>query len=285
MKALRTSVFYYLKFETCRLLLNIFASMNIKTIIYSLSFLFVLSSCSKTESNSDSGLSEELSTEEEAAGSKEVVFSAPDGLSITADYYPNKKAEKVVLLFHQAEFSRGEYKDIAPRLVEKGYACLAVDLRSGNVCNEIINQTAAKAKKQKLNQSFISALPDVKAAVNYAAQNIDKKIVVWGSSYSAGLGMMAAVDDGRITRVVAISPGDWYNRQDVLKNKIRNLKTPVFITGGKAELDNVKKLAAVVPQEFLVFYTPEKNTDHGSKSMWKGKPGGKELFQAVTNFL
>jgi len=41
--------------------------------------------------------------------------------------YPNDGASEIVLLFHQAGFSRGEFKNIAPRLVDSGFECLAVD--------------------------------------------------------------------------------------------------------------------------------------------------------------
>ena len=36
-----------------------------------------------------------------------------------------------IVMFHQAGWSRGEYREIAPKLVAKGYRVLAVDQRAG----------------------------------------------------------------------------------------------------------------------------------------------------------
>jgi dienelactone hydrolase len=66
-----------------------------------------------------------------ATSQDKVSFHAEDGLKITADLYLIDFSEPFILLFHQAESSRGEYNDIAPRLNKLGYNCLAVDLRSG----------------------------------------------------------------------------------------------------------------------------------------------------------
>ena len=45
----------------------------------------------------------------------------------------------VLVLFHQAGWSRGEYREIAPKLNELGYICLAIDQRSGKGVNGVAN--------------------------------------------------------------------------------------------------------------------------------------------------
>ena len=69
------------------------------------------------------------------ATKKKVTFTAEDGLEITADLYVEKEEYPYILLFHQAESSRGEYNETAIKLAKLRYNCLAVDLRSGNNSN------------------------------------------------------------------------------------------------------------------------------------------------------
>jgi hypothetical protein len=46
-----------------------------------------------------------------------ITFQAADGLTATGDLYlTGDKAAPFILLFHQADYSRGEYRQIAPKL-------------------------------------------------------------------------------------------------------------------------------------------------------------------------
>ena len=66
------------------------------------------------------------------AQSEKIYFSSKDGVRITADYYKvHADTVPLILLFHQAGWSRGEYIEIAPRLTQMGFNCMAIDLRSG----------------------------------------------------------------------------------------------------------------------------------------------------------
>ena len=74
-----------------------------------------------------------LSPTSVASSSETVTFPSEDGLLITADIhapYGNGEAP-IIVLFHQAGWSRGEYAEIAPWLNTLGYNCMAVDQRSG----------------------------------------------------------------------------------------------------------------------------------------------------------
>lgn len=69
-----------------------------------------------------------------------VTFETEDGLVVTADVYVSQpESAPFILLFHQAGFSRGEYRPIAPKLNELGFNCMAVDQRSGNMANGVVN--------------------------------------------------------------------------------------------------------------------------------------------------
>jgi hypothetical protein len=70
-----------------------------------------------------------------------ITFTSSDNVIITADLYIiYEKSAPFIILFHQARSSRGEYIEIAPRLNELGFNCMAVDQRSGGSMNKIENQ-------------------------------------------------------------------------------------------------------------------------------------------------
>ncbi|MDA7526298.1 hypothetical protein N8525_03960 [Verrucomicrobiales bacterium] len=77
-----------------------------------------------------------------------VTFPSEDNLSVTADFYPttNRTQTPIIVLFHQANWSRGEYREIAPRLQDLRFQALAVGQRSGNAVNGATNHTAKQAK-------------------------------------------------------------------------------------------------------------------------------------------
>ena len=111
--------------------------------------------------------------------------SAEDGLTITADVYIADEDRKTpfIVLFHQASWSRGEYLEIAPRLNELGFNCMAVDLRSGGPVNGVDNETVARANAIGTATTYVDALPDVKAALRYArAHDAQGLLIAYRSS-------------------------------------------------------------------------------------------------------
>jgi predicted alpha/beta hydrolase len=80
-----------------------------------------------------------------SAQAEKITFPAADGLEVTADLYRASEdlATPMIVLFHQAGFSRGEYLQIAPRLGGMGFNCLAVDQRSGKATAGVTDETAA----------------------------------------------------------------------------------------------------------------------------------------------
>ena len=80
-------------------------------------------------------------------GHKEkVTFESEDGVLITADHYLINQEYPYIVLFHQAGSSRGEFNEIAEKLMMLRYNCLAVDLRSGDNSNFVKNETAVKTR-------------------------------------------------------------------------------------------------------------------------------------------
>ena len=78
------------------------------------------------------------------AAAETVTFTADDGVEVTADVYlPDNVSSSVLVLFHMAGASRGEYREIAPRMAKQGYISMAVDQRSGGAFAGVVNLTAA----------------------------------------------------------------------------------------------------------------------------------------------
>lgn len=150
---------------------------------------------------------------------QKVSFESKDGLIITADLYISSTENPYIILLHQAGYSRGEYKEIAPKLVKLGYNCLALDQRSGEEVNFIKNETAAKAKEKNLPTNYLDALPDIHAAIDYIKQKSSKPIVLWGSSYSASLSLIVATEDLKIGALVVFRQANILNPRTLFNQK------------------------------------------------------------------
>ena len=201
-----------------------------------------------------------------------ITFTAKDGLTVTADLYKtaNENAPYIIL-FHQAFFSRGEYKTIAPRLNSLGYNCLAVDQRSGLYCKGTINQTASKARKLRLDRKYIHALPDLRASFLYVRDELKaRKIIIWGSSYSSSLAFVLASEyPNDINGLLAFSPGEYFKDNDKkIIDYATSVKCPVFVTAEKKIKEQAKGIYDKAQSGNKVFLDVKK---HGSRLLWDPK--------------
>ena len=237
-------------------------------------------------SSSDRGELDSVSENIELGDAGTFTFQSADSLPITADYYPNKDAKSIIVLLHQAKFSRGEYNQIAKVLVDSGFACLAIDLRSGGEVNGVKNETAARAEELGKSTEFMDARQDIVAAIDFVAKNSDKEIYLWGSSYSASLALMEAVNNRAVKKVVAFSPGEYLNTQNTVKEVVSSLIKPVFITGGNAEFDMiVNPIVGVIPSKDVVVYKSSGISDHGSKTLWLNGKETDVTYEKVIAFI
>ena len=120
---------------------------------------------------------------------EKLTFESSDGVSVNADLYlMHPDSVTMIILFHQAGWSRGEYLEIAPKLNQRGFNCIAVDQRSGNQVNNISNQTFKNARQAMKPTQYLDALPDMEAAIKFVGEKFAQgKLLIWGSSYSASL--------------------------------------------------------------------------------------------------
>ena len=178
---------------------------------------------------------------------KTITFPSADDVKITADLYmPHGKTKPFIVLCHQAGWSRGEYREIAPKLNELGFNCMAIDQRSGNEVNKVANETMKAASAANKPVTFVDAEPDMIAAIKFArANHAEGKVILWGSSYSSALALrIAGEEPALIDGVLAFAPGEYFKRfgqpGDWITTSAAKIADPAFITSAKNEFKNWK---------------------------------------------
>ncbi len=216
---------------------------------------------------------------------RKVVFPSKDGLTVSADLYETEPEHPWIVLFHQSNSSRGEYRDIAPRLNKLNLNCMAVDLRSGKEKNFRVNETAALAKDAKLPTNFIDAEKDMVAAI-IRARGIGKRpVIIMGSSYSASLALKLAKEMDEVAAVIAFSPGEFFeNKLDVQKT-VTGLSKPVFISGPASERKWIEELTSGIPSGKKITYIPGAGGAHGASCLLKTTEGQTEYWIQLINFI
>jgi dienelactone hydrolase len=217
-------------------------------------------------------------------------FVASDGLKIHAVYYPAPgSSAPIILLFHQAGSNHWEYAPIAPRLVNAGFSCLAVDQRSGGDMWGHKNETAAQLAHPA---DYLDALKDLEAALAWArTQNPSRKIIVWGSSYSSSLVfVLAAKHPGEIAGLLAFSPGEYFDAKHMIRDAAAKVNIPVFVDSAKDNKEEERAreiIDAVADAKDRVQFIPKIAGVHGSSTLREDRnpTGADENWNAVLAFL
>lgn len=217
---------------------------------------------------------------------EKVTFVSSDSLRITADLYLNHSQDPFIILFHEAESSRGEYIEIAPKLRNLGYNCLAVDLRSGLKSNYVKNETAARAREKGYSLKFLDTNKDMLAAIEFVKRYNHKSIILFGSSYSASLSLILATELDNIKAVIAFSPGEYFRPELEVKPRISGLKIPLFIASTEMEYDYVQELTSEIDKKYISNYKPVKGRGvHGAEALWEDSPESKSCWFELTYFI
>jgi len=223
-----------------------------------------------------------------------ITFDSSDGVKITADLYPGKGPNNpFIVLCHQAGWSRGEYREIAPKLQQAGFGCLAIDKRSGekDQYNKVINETALAAKKAGKATEFTDAEQDIVAALRWVrTEHAKGKVILWGSSYSAALSLRIAGErPDLVDGVMAFSPGEYFKRFNKsaswIESSARNIQTPTFITSAKDEHTRWQKIFDAIPSQKKNKFVPKTKGNHGSRALYKRFNDSEAYWEAVTQFL
>lgn len=215
---------------------------------------------------------------------EKITFKSQDDIIITADLYEADPQAPVILLCHQAGSSRGEYREIAPKLVKLGYTCLAIDQRSGKEMSGIKNETHALAVQQKFPTEYIYSEQDIKAAIDYLSQRFEKPVTVIGSSYSASEAVMIAASEKKVKRIAVFSPGEYFEDLSV-STYAQYMKKPVFATAAKSEIADVRNMLGGMDQSFLTVFEPKAAGVHGAKALHKATSNNEEYWEALKRWL
>lgn len=219
-----------------------------------------------------------------AASPMRLVLVARDGVRVFGTYYAAAEPKALILLFHQAGSGKGEYADIAPRLVAAGYSALAIDQRAGGGMFGK-NETAVALGRAA---GYLDALPDLQAALDWA-NGKDLPIVLWGSSYSSSLIFRLAADNpGKVKALLAFSPGEYFDDKSYVRTAAAKITAPAFITSA-ADPDEValaKTVFDAAGSRDKVQYVPKAGV-HGSSTLiaTRNPKGADANWSAALDFL
>jgi len=222
-----------------------------------------------------------------------IQFNASDGVEITADLYLAHADlnNPLIVLCHQAGWSRGEYREIAPKLNALGFNCIAIDQRSGGAVNDVKNETLASAEKAKKGTTFVDAKSDIIDTLKFVKGTFAHgKLLLWGSSYSAALSLKVAGDESDLVDgVLSFAPGEYFERfgqpADWIQTSASNIKVPAFITSAKKEHGNWKAIYEAIPSDAKQNFLPSTKGNHGSRALWEQFADHEAYWMEVKVFL
>lgn len=222
-----------------------------------------------------------------------VQFKAGDGTAIYGAYYAAAGSSRpMILLFHQAGSNHFEYSGIAPKLVKEGFNCLAIDQRWGG---KMWGQTNATVRKLGHAETAAGDLADLEADLHAAlawarTKEPHRKVILWGSSYSASLVFVVAADHpDEIAGVLAFSPGEYFETHPMLvRDAAMKVRVPVFITSENDAdaLADATRIYDAVGSRDKVHYKA-KFAVHGSSTLRpdRNPKGAADNWVAVDKFL
>lgn len=216
-----------------------------------------------------------------------VEFPSKDGLIVNGNLYEIDKNKPIILLCHQAGYNRIEYVDIAPRLNELGFNCLAIDQRSGGNFAGRPNNTNQRAIEKGLETNYIDAQQDIEAAIDFLYKKYNRKVIIWGSSYSSSLVLHESLKNEKVKASISFSPGDYFgNNIESLASVFKKIDKPFFVTSSKEEATTLSSLIGNTKlKNEQIQFIPKSKGFHGSRALWKKQVGGEEYWHALLEFL
>jgi len=215
-----------------------------------------------------------------------VNFLSKDEIIISADFYAGNDNAPYILLFHDLRSSRGEFREIAPRLAKLGFNCLAVDLRSGREINFIRSETYLSTREKRVTYDDYSSIRDIQAAIEYGFIQSRKPVILMGSAYSATLSLLEGKNNKKVKSIIAFSPGEYFGDILSVKDKIVGIDKPIFAASTINDELYVKELFSKVGQNYITYFKPEKEVgSQGCKALWKEQKSATEYWMSLLLFL
>ncbi len=218
---------------------------------------------------------------------RKITIVASDKLIVTADLYLSDNGAPYIILFHQENSSRGEFREIAPKLQKMGFNCLAIDLRHGKESNYVQNETVIKVREEHLPATTLDCEKDILAAIDYISKTaIKNKCVLFGSSFSASLAMKAANHNKYVTAVIAFSPGEYFTPSAKVEHWLADFDKPLFVASTKREYPFIASMLKDIPQQDVILFQPSVGDGvHGAPALWSSNPSSNEYWMALMMFM
>ncbi|MBI2450715.1 MAG: alpha/beta fold hydrolase [Parcubacteria group bacterium] len=182
-------------------------------------------------------------------------FKTSDNVIIVGDYFKTADPKApAVLLLHMMPADRFSWTELAKKLQQNGFQCLAIDLRGHG---ESRDQNGKHLNYRNFSDlEHQSSKFDVDRSVKFFIEKGIKleNISIIGASIGANLALDFAVGHNEIKAVVLLSPG--LNYRGILTEPLaKNLKgddgQSVFMAatyGDEYSADSVKKLSKIIPK-------------------------------------
>ena len=185
-------------------------------------------------------------------GQEVVYFYAADSSKIRGDLYVRDYNLPFMILCHGEAADRNEFCDIAPRLLNLNYNCLAIDMGTGGAHNF----------------SLPGAQNSLRAAIVYVRRFNSLPVILVGSSWSASLCLLESAANPQIKAVVALSPGEYFQPKIRMSDIMEKISQPVFICGTRAEFNYLQKMVEKQPAGQITLFQPGKGKGlHGASSL------------------
>ena len=133
---------------------------------------------------------------------------ASDGVTVTLEFLgvEGSPPRGGVVLVHMLGRTRADWEPLTETLIGKGLDVVALDLRGHG-------QSALGGLDYKNfdTDEWLGCANDIRAALDYLAEQVSGKYFLIGASIGANLALIEAADDARVAGVVMLSPGSDYH--------------------------------------------------------------------------
>lgn len=127
-----------------------------------------------------------------------------DGVTVTLEFLnvEGSPPRGGVVLIHMLGRTRADWEPLVETLVGKGLDVVALDLRGHG-------QSALGGLDYKNfeTEEWLGCAKDIRAALDYLAEQVSGKYFLIGASIGANLALIEAAGDDRVTGVIMLSPG------------------------------------------------------------------------------
>jgi dienelactone hydrolase len=140
----------------------------------------------------------------EGVAPENVNLTTEDDIIINANYYkPAEPASAAVILIHQRASNKEAWNPIIGKIVARGYAVLAIDMRGhGKSTKTTDGQTIGEPGQGQ----WWECKKDAQAALNFLLGKGIKKVAVVGASVGASIAVYCASENAEVKGIILLSP-------------------------------------------------------------------------------